>query len=74
MQFLWDYAKTDSAVHQRIRCWARRDNLVAMRRKGRWYFADYDCRLESPESGLDDAEALLWLQDALVAVEKGGAR
>jgi hypothetical protein len=66
--------RVQGAVHQRIRAWARRDSLVAMRRKARWYFANYDNYLESGQNGLDDEEALLWLQGKLTAwYEEGGS-
>jgi hypothetical protein len=75
MLAMWDYSKTESAKHQRIRYWARRDSLVAMRRKGRWYFSDYSNYLQSDQNGLDDDEAELWLQDKLAAMhEEGGVQ
>jgi hypothetical protein len=55
------YSQQEEAVAQRIRHWARRDNLVALRRKGRWYFATYNNVLNSPEDGLTDDEALVYL-------------
>jgi hypothetical protein len=51
------YSTTDSARHQRIRRWARDDELVAMRRRGMWFFGDYSNCLRSPEQGLSDEEA-----------------
>lgn len=48
---------------QKIRRSARRDGFVAKksRRDGKWYFADHRNLLVSPESGLDDEEALEFL-------------
>jgi hypothetical protein len=74
MLWMWHYAQNESAVHQRIRSWARRDELRAMRRKGRWYFANLYNYLVSDESGLDDEEALLWLQDKLATTAEGGVK
>lgn len=46
-----------------IRRLARHQKLIAQktRRDGKWYFADERSYLQSPESGLDDEEALEWL-------------
>lgn len=46
-----------------VRRLARYDGLLAMksRKDGLWYFSDFDNRLQSPEQGLADAEALEWL-------------
>jgi hypothetical protein len=68
---MWDYSKTESAVSQRIRAWARRDSLVAIRRRGRWYFANFNNCLESDQNGLDDEEALEYLTGT---GEEGGAK
>jgi hypothetical protein len=67
--------QNEGAVHQRIRAWARRGDLIAWRRKGRWYFADCNNVLQSPEDGLGDEFAELWLEDQLAArSEEGGAQ
>ncbi len=47
---------------RQIRRLAKPDNLIAMRRKGLWYFADERNYLQSPEQGLDDEEALAYLR------------
>ena len=58
---LWNYSMTEKAVEQRIRDWARRQKLEPMRRGGKWYFGNYSNLLVSPETGLDDEEALDYL-------------
>jgi hypothetical protein len=52
------------ALASRIRRLARNDNLIAQksRRDGKWYFADLRNRLMSPEQGLDDMEAVAFLE------------
>jgi hypothetical protein len=52
------------AIRMRIRRPARECELVATRSKGLWYFGDCNNYLQSPETGLDDAEALHFLQVA----------
>jgi hypothetical protein len=49
---------------QKIRRLARREGLVATksRRDAKWYFTDQHDWLKSPESGLDDEEALDFLR------------
>jgi len=49
---------------QRIRRMARRQDLTASkaRNNGVWYFADQQHWLQSPEAGLDDIEAIEWLE------------
>jgi hypothetical protein len=69
MLTMWEYSKTEGAKHQRIRSWARRHKLVAMRRRGEWFFANFNNYLESPECGLDDEEALRYLRGD----EEGGS-
>jgi hypothetical protein len=70
---MWHYSSTEGAVGQRIRDWARRLDLRALRRKGMWYFVNENNVLESWEHGLDDSEALEWLTNSLED-EKGGAQ
>jgi hypothetical protein len=52
------------AVASRIRRLAKKDNLIAQksRKDGKWYFADLNNFLMSPEQGLDDLEALAFLE------------
>lgn len=59
------HSETDSALQQRIRRLARKQGLVASksRKDGKWYFADDRNWLQSPESGLNDEEALAWLRE-----------
>jgi len=57
---------TDSpvALAERIRRLAKKDNLIAhkSRKDSKWYFADLNNFLISPEQGLDDLEALVFLE------------
>lgn len=57
----------DKRTDSRIRYFARRDDLVAIKRRRRWYFADYTNLLVSPEHGLNDDEALAFLADTLAS-------
>jgi hypothetical protein len=60
-----DYTPADSpvALAMRIRRLAKKDNFIAhkSRKDGKWYFADFNNYLISPEQGLDDLEALDFL-------------
>ena len=58
-----DHSPHPPAVEARIRRLARRQKLVAQRsrRDGKWYFANHDNWLQSPETGLSEAEALEFL-------------
>ncbi len=57
--------ETIQALHraQRIRRLAAKDDLIAhkSRKDGMWYFTDFNNFLKSPEQGLDDEEALKFL-------------
>jgi hypothetical protein len=58
---------TDKATDARIRRAARRQGLYARkcrnaRARGLWFFADDRNCLRSPEQGLDDDEALKFLE------------
>jgi hypothetical protein len=55
------YSHSFSAVDQRIRAWAKRDELIAMRRRGLWYFAHNNV-LVSAEAGMNDEEAISFLK------------
>ncbi len=48
---------------QKIRRLAAKDDLIAhkSRKDGKWYFSDFNNFLQSPEQGLDDEEALNFL-------------
>jgi len=59
MTWLW----TESQVKNTIRREARKQNLTATSRKGLWYVADYNNYLQSPETGMDNKEALIFLWD-----------
>jgi hypothetical protein len=50
---------------QRIRRLAAKDDLIAhkSRKDGKWYFSDFNNVLQSPEQGLDDDEALGFLNN-----------
>lgn len=63
LQWRYHYSKTEAAMSQRIRRLARSQELVALSRKGLWYFADYRRFLRSSENGLTSEEALAWLND-----------
>ena len=52
---------TEGAVEQRIRDWARCRELMPMRREGKWHFGNYSNLLVSPETVLDDDDALDYL-------------
>lgn len=57
--------ETTQALHraQRIRRLAAKYGIVAhkSRKDGKWYFSDFNNFLKSPEQGLDDDEALEFL-------------
>lgn len=53
--------QSEAALHKRIRNLAKRHNLGATRRKGLWFFSLPNNYLNSPESGLDDEEAIEYL-------------
>jgi hypothetical protein len=55
---------TDRTLERRIRRLAKQQELVAERRREMWYFADGRRILISPECGLDDEEALEFLQES----------
>ena len=56
--------KTGSTRNEdrRFRRLAKRENLIATRRNGLWYFSDERNYLQSPEQDLDDVEALEYLR------------
>ena len=58
----YEHSKMESAVDQRIR-YHGRQQLIARRRKGLWFFADYYNALQSPETGFSDDEALTYLME-----------
>ena len=53
----------ESHPSQKIRRLAARHDLVARksRKDGRWRFTDFNNTLKSPEQGLDDHDALVFL-------------
>jgi hypothetical protein len=53
----------EGAMDQRIRRWAWGQQLVPKKRKGLWYFADFNNILCSPETGLSSEEALEFLDE-----------
>jgi len=57
------YKQTDTARAQRIRYWAEKNRLVPRKRRGMWFFTDFNNCLVSPETGMDDLEALRYLSE-----------
>jgi hypothetical protein len=57
------YSKTDTAVQQRIRSLASKRKVTARRRNGKWYFADAKDNLRSPQTGMNDEQALAWFKE-----------
>jgi hypothetical protein len=53
--------RKDVALHQRIRRLARKQEMTVKRRRFVWYFGNYSNRLVSPETGLNDNEAIEFL-------------
>jgi hypothetical protein len=56
-----EYSDCESAIQSRIRAWARRCQLKAVQRKGRWYFAGPEKWANNEGPGFTDKEALDFL-------------